>query len=181
MENQADDRDHDPQLSQFIEKLTESQSTLRAYILAALGDYNDAADVLQRTNLTLWRNAESFRAGSEFMPWAATLAKYEVLSFYRDRGRDRHVFNEDVAMLLLQSVSTEVLDVTDRQIALRQCLASLPDHSRELLKQRYAGGASVSEMAAANRKSEDSIKSSLLRVRKKLESCIESRLRSGAV
>lgn len=181
MDDGKGDSQNDPQLSEFIEKLTASQSILRAYILAALGNYNDAADVLQRTNLTLWKNADSFREGSEFMPWASTLAKYEILSFYRDRGRDRHVFSEEVATLMLQAVATQVPDVTDRQIALRHCLEKLPARSRDLLRHRYEGGASVAEIAAQTRRSEDSVKSAMLRVRKKLENCIEGRLRSGVV
>ena len=43
--------------------LTACQSRLRGFILASLGNYADTADVLQRTNLILWKKAERIPSG----------------------------------------------------------------------------------------------------------------------
>lgn len=172
----------DEPLEEFIRQLTLSQSRLRAYLLATIGNAEDAAEVHQRTNLTLWRKAASFRHGSEFMPWAITIAKYEVLSFYRDQSRDRHVFVEDVAMLMLETATKVEGRLEDRQEALRRCVSELGNTSQTLLRLRYEEEKSIGEIAAATKRTADAVKSALLRVRKSLQKCVTLRLRqTGAV
>ena len=104
-------------LDVFIQEIIKSQSRVRAYILAALGNHADADDVLQRTNLVLWKKAKEFRPGAEFVPWALGIARYEVLSFLRSRRRERHVFSADVAMLMLDAAADEIATPGDRQMA----------------------------------------------------------------
>ena len=125
------------ELEVYVQELTSSQNRLRGYILAALGNHANTSDVLQRTNLTLWKKAREFRPGAEFLPWALSIARYEILAFLRDHRRDRHVFSDDVAVLMLDAAAREIGKPGDRQAALRQCLEKLPLRSRELLWQRY--------------------------------------------
>lgn len=165
-----------PDLAAFIGCLTESQGRLKAYLLAALGNYDDAAEVLQRTNLVLWRNATSFLPGSDFMPWALTLAKYEILSYYRDRSRDRHVFSQELAEQMIKVAESDPVEIPSRQAALRECLKPLRGSPRRLLDMRYDGGLTIAEMAKALDKSEASVKMQLMRVRRSLENCIQTRL-----
>lgn len=165
-----------PDLAGFIGCLTESQGRLRAYLLASLGNYDDAGEVLQRTNLVLWRNAPSFRPGSDFMPWALTLAKYEILSYYRDRSRDRHVFSQELAEQMMKVAESDPIDIPSRQAALRECLKPLKGSPRRLLDMRYDDGQTIAEMARSLGKSEASVKMQLMRVRRTLENCIQARL-----
>jgi RNA polymerase sigma-70 factor (ECF subfamily) len=167
-------------LDNYVQQLTTCQSRLRGYILASLGNYGETADVLQRTNLTLWKKAEEFRAGSEFLPWALTIARYEVLAFLRDHRRDRHVFSDDVAKLMLEAAATEVSDPGDRQFALRKCVEKLPHRSRDLLWERYDKNKSIRQIATDTKRTEDSVKCLFLRIRKTLERCIEATLRLDA-
>ena len=97
-------------LEAYVQELTANQSRLRGFILASLGNYADAADVLQRTNLVLWKKAGEFRPGAEFLPWGLTIARYEVLSFLRDGQRDRHVYSTAVAELMLDAEFTAPFD-----------------------------------------------------------------------
>ncbi|TWT92022.1 RNA polymerase sigma factor [Botrimarina colliarenosi] len=149
--------------------------------MATVGNHIDAADILQRANLVLWRNATSFRPGADFMPWAVTIAKYEILSYYRDRGRDRHVFSEDVASLMLQTVQEECADPTERQLALRTCLAELPEKSRRLIRLRYESEKTMLQIAETLRRSENAVKCAFVRVRKLLEACVKQRLAAESV
>jgi RNA polymerase sigma-70 factor, ECF subfamily len=168
-------------LDYFIHELTVAQTSLRAYILASLGRVSDVADVLQRTNLSLWKNASSFRPGAKFMPWAITIAKYEILSYCRDRSRDRHVFPEDIAALMLETASEVCPDFSDRQAALQECLGRLPSKQHSLLELRYYDGRSISQIADVLNRTENAVKCTLVRVRRSLQQCIESRLRSSSV
>lgn len=166
----------EPPLERFVRELTDSQGRLKAYLLAALGNYDDASEVLQRTNLVLWRNAENFRPGAAFMPWAITLARYEIMSFYRDRSRDRHVFTEEVALLMLQAAVEQHSDLVERQLALRFCIGKLTDTSREMIALRYEHRTPIVQIAARLHRTEGAIKSALVRIRKTLADCIVKRL-----
>jgi RNA polymerase sigma-70 factor, ECF subfamily len=168
-------------LEYYVQELIACQGRLRAYIAAALGNYANSADVLQRTNLVLWKKAGEFRAGEEFMPWALTVARYEVLAFLRDHRRDRHVFCEDVATMMLDAFATEVSDPGDRETALRKCLDRLPSRSRKLLWQRYDQAKSIKQIASETGRSENSVKCHFVRLRKSLERCIEGFLKTCAV
>ena len=167
----------DVNLDAYVQQLTASQGRLRGFILASLGNYVDTADVLQRTNLILWKKAREYRPDAEFLPWALTIARYEVLSFIRDRQRDRLVYSSDVAELMLDAAAAEATDSDDRQLALRKCLEKAPRRSMDMLWQRYGAEKSIRQIAADANRSEDAVKSLLLRIRKALQRCIEGELR----
>lgn len=167
-------------LDGYVKELIEGQSRLRAYIVAALGSSANVSDVLQRTNMVLWKKAREFRSGAEFLPWALAVARFEVLSFLRDHQRDRHVFAEDVTVLMLDAAADLAGEQGDRLAALRVCLEKLPGRSRSLLWQRYNEDKSIKQISMVTERSEDSVKSHLLRIRKKLELCIESFLKTSA-
>jgi RNA polymerase sigma-70 factor (ECF subfamily) len=180
-QDNPDNVGHDATLDDFIQELTAAQTSLRAYILASLGRVSDVPDVLQRTNLTLWKNAATFRPGSRFMPWAITIAKYEILSYCRDKSRDRHVFPEDIAALMLETACEVCPDLSDRHAALQECLGKLSGRHHSLLELRYYEGNSICQIAETLKRTENAVKCTLVRVRRSLQECIEARLKSTSV
>jgi RNA polymerase sigma-70 factor (ECF subfamily) len=60
--------------------------------------------------------------------------------------------------------------------ALRACVASLPERSRELLERHYGAGTSRRDLAATYAMSEDGIKTWLRRVRASLRQCVERKV-----
>lgn len=173
---EADDGRSDEELDGFIRSLTESQSRLYAYLVASLGNYDDAGDVLQKTNIALWRKAREFRTGAEFMPWAVAVARYEVLAFYRDRGRDKHVFSQELALKMLDTTAKLFPEHSPRQDALRECMPGLPAASREMIKLRYNDGATLLQISQKLNRTENAVKFALVRIRKSLAKCIKHRI-----
>jgi RNA polymerase sigma-70 factor, ECF subfamily len=86
----------------FIRALTESQPALRGYCMASLGPGDEAMEALQRTSITLWRKCGEWNPDTEFLRWAISVAKFEVLGVVRDRNRRqaRFVFDPDVVELM---------------------------------------------------------------------------------
>src|SRR5688572_14087827 len=84
------------QLSQFVERLTAAQSALYGSIHALLAGATDAADVLQETNRVLWRKATTYDLARPFLPWALTVARFEVLAHRKRQSRDRLIFDDDL-------------------------------------------------------------------------------------
>ncbi|MBF0198816.1 MAG: sigma-70 family RNA polymerase sigma factor [Planctomycetes bacterium] len=160
---------------EFVANLTQSQSRLLGYLVSLLGNIHDAQDVLQATNMALWKVKDEFRPGADFGPWSRKFAHFQTLAFIRDRKRDRHIFNEE----LLELIATEEVDlggVEERLNALRNCLLKLPADKLEMIKSRYKDGGCIKDVAQMVGKKEATVRVSLLRIRQALLKCIESKL-----
>ncbi len=96
----------------FILALTASQTALRGYCQASLGHGEEAKEALQRTSIVLWKKCENWNPETDFLRWAISVAKFEVLGVIRDRKRDkkRIVFATDVVELMVDEAS-EIGDV----------------------------------------------------------------------
>ena len=162
----------------FVRALTESQPALRGYCQASLGHGEEAKEALQRTSIVLWKKCNDWDPASEFLAWAITVAKFEVLGVIRDRKRDqkRFVFNSDVVELMVDEASRTVDSISDRAAALEVCLEFLSDRNREALSAYYVHGRSIQEVATKQEKQISALKVMLLRARRKLAECVERRL-----
>lgn len=172
--------DHQPSEA-FIRALTESQAALRGYCQAALGHADEAKEALQRTSIVLWRKCGDWNPATDFLPWAITVAKFEVLGVVRDRNRlqARFVFDPDVVDLMSDEASQDTNTASPRAEALEFCLGRLSDSNRESLSAYYVHGRSILEIAGASGKGTGAVKVMLLRLRGKLRECIEGRLTKG--
>jgi RNA polymerase sigma-70 factor, ECF subfamily len=165
----------------FIRALTESQSVLRGYCQASLGHGEEAKEALQRTNIVLWRKCNDWDVETEFVRWAISVTKYEVLGVMRDRKRDqkRYVFDSAVVELLVDEASEKAEVTSDRAVALEACLELLSVQHRETLSAYYVHGRSIQDVATGLDKGISAIKVMMLRLRRKLGKCVEERLARG--
>lgn len=152
------------------------QPDIHRYVLSLLPDRMLADDVVQETNLILWRKAAEYDPEKPFLPWALTIAWYQVKAARRDSRRDRHVFDDTLVEILAAEHPGADSRGTDLETALEQCLGALPDRQRRLILARYAPGASVQDLAAERSQSPTALSLALMRIRKALETCIERKL-----
>jgi RNA polymerase sigma-70 factor (ECF subfamily) len=152
------------------------QAELHRYIWSLLPDRMLADDVLQETNLVLWRKAGEYDPGQPFLPWALTIAWYQVKAARRDAGRDRHVFDDSLVEILASEHREADPAEGDLERALEHCLRELPENQRRLILARYEPGASVQDLAAERRQTPTALSLALLRIRKALETCVERKL-----
>jgi RNA polymerase sigma-70 factor (ECF subfamily) len=166
---------HNPE-ERIVGLIARHQAELHRYILSLLPDRMRADDVLQETNLVLWRKAAEYDPAEPFLPWALTVAWYQVKAARRDAGRDRHVFDDSLVEVLAAEHRAVDPAEGDLEIALEHCLGELPERQRQLILARYAPGASVQDLAAERRQTPTALSLALMRIRKSLESCIERKL-----
>jgi len=159
----------------LVQLLTASQTRLYGFILTLLPDRERAQDVLQDTNLVIWRKADEFQEGTNFWAWAAQIAHFRILAYYRDAGRDLHVFDDAVLENLAEAAQDNSAD-DDRRRALLICLKKLPRKQFEIVQQHYRQGRSIKAIAAEQQQTVAAIKMVLYRVRRALLSCIEKTL-----
>lgn len=162
----------------FVQLLTAHQSMLYAYIRSLLPDSQAVQDVLQETNMVLWRRSAEFEVGSNFVAWACKVAYYQVLAFYRDNKRDSLVFNVELVSMLAKQNEEKLAGSHDLQRVLSRCLSKLPEQSRRLIQQRYASGGSVQTIAAEQGRSVGAVSQTLYRIRQLLQECVQKTLAS---
>lgn len=165
-------RDTEP----FIELLTGAQPAVFGYVMSLCHDPSVAKDILQETNLTLWRKAEHFEEGTNFTAWACRTAYYHVLNHRRRQSREQLVFDEDVLDYLAERQESRGETTDLRLEALRICIGGLPPSQRELIERRYRPGASVRGIAEKEGKTAGAISQALFRIRAALQKCVEQKL-----
>lgn len=156
----------------LVQLLTAEQLKLLHYIAMLLGDPHEAQNVLQETNLVIWRKASDFQAGTNFSAWAHQIAYWQVRAYVRDRHRDRHVFNEKlIDQLASRSVDDSV--EAETRVALRHCMKQTSKQNLEMLRKRYEEGLSIISLAEELGKTPSAVKVRLMRIRQALLNCIQ--------
>lgn len=165
---------------QFVRQLTECQQNLYAYILSLVQDVDRAQDVLQETNLVLWRKAAEEPLIENFLAWAIQVSRYQVMAHLRDRGRDRHLYQPALLELLANDAADRLEGIDDRRRALQKCLGKLTQSQRELIHRRYARNEKVQDIAEGMRRPAGAVAQKFYRIRKSLLTCIERTLGSNS-
>lgn len=163
---------------QIVGLIARHQPEIHRYVMSLLPDRMLADDVVQETNLVLWRKAAEYDPTQAFLPWALTIAFYQVKAARRDAGRDRHIF-DDSLVEILAAECREAEPAADLEQALEKCLQELPEKQRQLILARYAPDSSVQDLAAERRQTPTALSLALMRIRKALETCVERKLASS--
>lgn len=121
----SDDGGH--QLQEFVSELTANQSRIRAFLVSMMPGSPDVADVLQETNIVLWKSRGRYKPGTNFLAWASTIARLEVLHYRMEahaRETGKKASTLSVALLRIREALRECIENTmkerpERMIELR--------------------------------------------------------------
>ena len=163
---------------EFIALLTSNQSRLFAYVLSLVGDRQQAQDVMQETNIVLWRKASQFKLGTNFGAWMLKVAYYQVMEHRRKMNRQAIFIADDDFLSELAEEAVESCEVMEQQqAALQTCLQKLPDRQRDIVRRRYTEGASIKAVAEQLGVAASAIKQTLFRARCSLIDCVRFRMK----
>lgn len=152
------------------------QQAVLAYVLSIEPNLADAQDIVQEVFLVVTRKAATWTAGTNFLAWACTIARYETLRFQRASTRRVARLDEDVVELLHGAVENDERSHETRLAALRQCLSRLAPRARELITRRYHQGEMPERIAPAIGWSVNAVRVALTRARQALRRCLEQQL-----
>jgi RNA polymerase sigma-70 factor (ECF subfamily) len=161
---------------ELVSLIAGSQRRLFAFILTLVRRPNDAEDILQEVNIVLWRKREDYRPKSDFMAWAFKIARNQVMAFRAKQRRQADLFDEPLLTLIATVAEEESALYERREAALRDCIAKLPPHSRDIVIGRYQTKKPVASIAAELGKTAKAISESLRRIRDHLRRCIDHAL-----
>jgi len=166
--------DADP--SKFVRLLVQHQDALMRYVLPLVGSLQDAQDVVQETAAALWKKFDQYDQSLPFLPWAKRFARYEVLMHHRKKRRYTFL-SESLVESLAESHEGRHTAAEQRRIALRDCLAKLPEADRRLVERRYAEKeATVQQLAEETGQTANVLYKSLARIRRALQECVTDNL-----
>ena len=156
----------------FVQHLTAAQSSLYAFICGLMGGLEHSQDVLQETNVKLWRLAAEYDPGRPFLPWAYATARWQVMAWRKSHARCRLVLDDDL-IARMSAVLEERSPQTERELAaLERCLAHLPEKQRAVVDARYQQGETVRAIAKRMGQPENNMAALLYRIRRALQDCI---------
>ena len=160
----------------FVQEFTAAQRRLYLFILSQVGRPTDAEEVLQNTNLVIWRKAAQFASGTSFFAWSSRIATYEVLKLRERRGRDKLRFTPEFVELIAKDAAEAAEDWEERRKALSNCLSKLRPRDRELIERRYAPGENGKSAAEDLGRPVNAVYQSLGRIRRTLLECVNRQL-----
>lgn len=174
-----------PDDGRFVALLTECQAQLRMYVRALMPGEQNAADVIQQTNATIWEKRESFEFGTNFTAWAMAIARYEVLNEQKRQARSNPLqFSTELAETFASEIDSDRFSSKAEQLqyskreALQHCVSALDQQQQQLLEYRYRNDQRLNDLAQRLERPVGSLKVSLHRIRQRLAKCIELRLAS---
>jgi RNA polymerase sigma-70 factor, ECF subfamily len=165
---------------EFVQLFTKWQRRLFLFILAQAPNPVEAEEILQETNLVIWRKSHTYTPGTNFYAWGCRIAVLEVLKSRDRRRRQATLMSEAFVEAVAREAQDSVDSLEERRRALLACLARLAASDRDLIRRRYAPGETGKTVARQLGRPANSVYQSLTRIRRTLLECIKRRLAAEA-
>ncbi len=149
------------------------QTSIRAYLVAAVSDYHDAEDLLQQVAVAVARYYQKYDPDTPFIRWAIAIARNRVLNYRRSKAMSKLVFSQETLDLLAGAMPEEPPAEAATKSALDDCISKLQDRSQRALKLRYEQDLRSSDIAEKLGMTVTAVTSLMSRVHKALAKCIE--------
>jgi RNA polymerase sigma-70 factor (ECF subfamily) len=159
----------------FREVVEATRDSLYRFLLHMLRDEETARDVFQDTYVRVFAALGGFRGEASVTTWVLTVGRNTALN----RIRTRKVAARGVSLEELGDAGLGAAGVADdarEPVATRSVLAaveSLPEAQREAVLLYYGEDRSVAEIASMTGRTANTVKSDLLRARRKLREILE--------
>jgi len=169
--------------SELVRHLLQNRDALVGFILVLVRDYDLAEEVFQETAVAILEEAEKGRRPANFMAWARTVARHRAADHFRRRARRQEHARQFEAMAeavarAFDENAAVAGEADERLRALRDCLKRLGRRARAIVDLRYRDRLPLSDIAAAVRWKEASVKVALSKARRALAECVGTKLRT---
>ncbi|MFC4992546.1 sigma-70 family RNA polymerase sigma factor [Rubritalea tangerina] len=167
--------------TEFISLLTSHQTALRGFIISLLPGCPDVCDVLQETNIVLWEKKNSYTLGSDFKAWAFTIARNKVMKYWdKQKKQQKTTLSAELMSAIHEAKLQQAPTQLEHQLtALQSCLQSLKPDEQQLISARYSSHNDLKSLSHTWNRPTGSLRVTLCRIREKLRTCIELRLKGG--
>lgn len=152
------------------------QTSIRAYLVAAVSNYHDAEDLLSQVAVAVARDYEKYDPQTPFIRWAIAIARNRVLNYRRSKAMSKLVFTQDTLDRLAGAMPEEAPAEAATKAALDDCIAKLQARSQQALTLRYEQDLKPREIAPRMGMTATALTSMLHRIHKALAKCVKQAL-----
>ena len=161
-------------LEQFTKQWSTSERVIRLYLNSAIYNRADAQDVLQRVALCAYQKYDEYDASQSFQGWLFGIAKFEVLGYFRNLGRNPEVIDSEISERLADNMEDQSEAISreddERREKLEELLTQLPEKAQELVRLRFFENREYDEIARLLNTNEGAVRTALSRIIAKLRS-----------
>ena len=163
---------------EFVELLTQNYCRINSFIFCMVPNEVDSEDIMQETTALMWEKYDQYKLGTNFVAWALTIAKYKILSYQRDKQRNRIHFDDQVTDMIETAKKAKLTNdnIIEKVTALKKCIQKLPIKERKLIQLKYSNGLSNKALADSEGVSMPTIYRYLSRIYLNLLNCINQSL-----
>ncbi|MEM6505460.1 MAG: sigma-70 family RNA polymerase sigma factor [Planctomycetota bacterium] len=165
--------DHSDRRAIVAEHWHKWQTSIRAYLVAAVSDYHDAEDLLQQVAVAVARDYEKYDPETPFVRWAIAIARNRVLNYRRQKATSKLVFSQDTLDALAGAMPEEPPAEAETKAALDDCINKLQARSQQALTLRYEQDLRSREIADKLGMTVTAVTSLMSRVHKALANCVK--------
>lgn len=155
-----------------------AQPVVSAFVHGMVRQRADVDDLVQQVAETCARKFPEFdREGDDrsFRSWALTIARFEVLRYYKREARSIG-FRPEMMEVIAAEFERQSEEPDARLDALRQCLERVSDRNRQLLEMRYFRDLSADQIADRLALKAGAVRVALCRARQTLADCIQRKI-----
>jgi RNA polymerase sigma-70 factor (ECF subfamily) len=163
-------------VDEFVRLLGQNQRRIFVFVMSMVPNLTDAEEIVQETNLLLWREFDSFQTGTNFAAWACRVAWNQTRAWRKRKQRDRLEFSEAFLDAVAEEATLKADQLEDRAQALAHCIEKLPERHRALLRTRYDEGRDIAAIGRQLGRSTDAVYRALSRIRLTLYECVTQTL-----
>ncbi len=170
----------------FVRLVLTYDTRIRGFITTLMLPTGGTEDVFQNTCVAALRKLQDFHyVGQEpdeaFVRWVCTIARYEVLLYYRSRRKGKLAFSTEMIEQLAETQIEQSEQIQDRLEALNECIEKLGEKEKSILQMRYGNNISVEEIGNRVGRTANGIYKALERIRSRLLLCIQANLRDKGI
>lgn len=166
-------------LEAFEQIVLLNQRAVRGFVVRHLGDIQQADELAQDVFVAAFRKIDSYREEGPIGAWLIGIARNHVRMFLREKSRSQPLSLDTMLDEAQLVVLDEEKDDEAEQLkvdALNSCIRALPEVQHALLMRFYYQSESAEAIANSLSQKPGTIRMALLRIRKQLRTCVESKL-----
>ena len=167
----------------FVEQVREHHAGLRGFVRALGVDPLWVDDVAQEAFIVAYNRLDEYDHERDFGAWLRGIARNRVINERRKNARRKRILSDNLTDVLVSTSS--VAEEEEREIgdnglakmkALKECIATLPEKSLQMMRSRYEDDLSARDIAERYGMKPPAVRKALERVRASLRKCMEDRL-----
>ena len=167
----------------FVEQVREHHAGLRGFVRSLGVDPPWVDDLAQEAFIVAYNRLDEYDHDRDFGAWLRGIARNLVINERRKNARRKRILSDNLTDVLVSTSSVaeeEEREIGDnglaRMKALKECIATLPEKSLQMMRSRYEDDLSAQDIAERYGMKPPAVRKALERVRASLRKCMEDRL-----